>query len=38
MIRGVDNEVQASHWQDIERMKDDSKYEMRANKTPAYQS
>lgn len=36
LYREVDNEVRASHRQDIERMKDDSKYEMQVNKPLPY--
>lgn len=36
-IRGIDNEVQATHRQDIEKMKDDIKYEIQVNKPLAYQ-
>lgn len=38
LIRGIDNEVRATHRQDIEKSKDDSKFEMWVNKPPAYQT
>lgn len=38
LISGVDNEVQATHKQDIEKSKDESKFKICATKPPAYQS
>lgn len=35
---GVDNKVCTSHIQDIDKTKYDSKYEIRVNKTPTYQT
>lgn len=38
LTSGIDNEVPASHTQDIERMKDESRFELRTNRSPAQQT